>query len=944
MSSKVKFIKFLAILIFTSTICRGQNTGSNIRQFIDLSGKWQMCLDEKKVGIKEKWYQKKLDEVVALPGTLDENKKGAINRDTIDGHLNRLYLYYGPAWFQKEIDIPGSWKDKRVELIMERTKVTRVWIDSIYLGTNNTIFCKQVYTVPGKIPVGKHTLTILVDNDQNLVPVAGSHAYSDDTQTNWNGIIGQFCLSATNNSRIEKIEVYPDIYARQIIAKIKISNPDIKVKLANIKLSAGTWNTKKPKNIEARVYPVNFSLQDTSIDLIYPLGSDMQPWSEFEPGMYKLQVTFMTNNEILDQQSVDFGMREFKSQGTQFTINGIKTFLRGKHDACVFPITGYPPMDTAGWMRMFRIIKLYGLNHIRFHSWCPPEAAFKAADMLGIYLQPELPIWWDYKAIDSSQVAFMQKEGRQILDNYGNQPSFVMFSMGNEIYQDRKYMKKLVDEFRAYDNRHLYAQGSNNFGGWPAFAVGDDYWTTFRTAPEQEDCHTDVRSSISFVDAKEGGILNTIYPSTTFTYTKAIKGISVPVIGHEIGQYQVYPNFTEISKYTGILKPWNLELYKKRLTDKGMGSQALDFFKASGQLSVLCYRADIETAIRTPGFGGFQLLDLQDYPGQGTSLVGMLDAFMDSKGLVKPEEFRNWCNDVVVLLEMEKYCWTNADTFRAKINVANYSNQPLQHKKIIWTITNEASENVIKENAISEINISNGGITNAGLIEFSLKGIASAQKAEIRIQIEGTDYKNSYSIWIYPEIDKVKVPDDITVSSILDSKTILKLTEGAKILLFPEGKNYAEHSVPCQFISEFWNYKMFTGFAKQNGHGFSPGTMGILTDPNHPIFNSFPTDFYTNWQWWAIVKYARPVILDSLDNNTKPVVQVIDNINRNYKLGLIVEYKVGKGTLLICTADLQKHLDKPEVKAFYKSILNYMESRKFSPDHEISVERLKKLF
>jgi len=943
MLHRVKFIKLFALLIFLPTISKGQNKGSDIR-YIDLSGKWQMCLDEKNVGISEKWYRKELNDFVTLPGTLDENKKGNLNRDTTDGHLNRQYAYYGPAWFQKVIYIPETWKDKRIELIMERTKVTHVWIDTIYLGTNNTIFSKQVYNIPDKISGAKHTLTILVDNNEKLIPVAGSHAYSDDTQTNWNGIIGKFCLVASNYMRIEKVNVYPDIHAKQIKVRIKISNPGCKVKLANIELSAEAWNTDKLQNIETKVFRLSFSSPDSTFEMIYPMGDNVQLWSEFDPVLYKLQITLNANNEIPDKQLVDFGMREFKTKGTQFTINGIKTFLRGKHDACVFPLTGYPPMDTAGWMRMFRIAKTYGINHIRFHSWCPPEAAFTAADILGIYLQPELPIWWAYKATDSSQVTFMLKEGKQILDNYGNQPSFVMFAMGNEIYQDRKYMKKLVDEFRAYDNCHLYAQGSNNFGGWPAYAVGDDYWTTFRTAPEKDDCSTDVRSSISFVDAKEGGILNTVYPSASFNYSKAIKGISVPVIGHEIGQYQVYPNFAEMSKYTGILKPWNLELYKKRLTEKGMGNQAFDFFRASGMLSVLCYRADIETAIRTPGFGGFQLLDLQDYPGQGTSLVGMLDAFMDSKGLVKPEEFRHWCSNVVVLLEMEKYCWSNPETFRAKINIANYSNRSFQHKKIKWTISDDLTGSIIKESVISDVNIPGGGITNTGTIELPLDKIKSAEKTKIKIEIEGSDYENSYCIWVYPKLEEIKIPDDITISNKLDSKTISKLMNGSKILLFPNSKNFAEHSVACQFISEFWNYKMFTGFAKQNGRGYSPGTMGILTDPKHPIFNSFPTDFYTNWQWWPIVKYARPVILDSMDNSTKPVVQVIDNINRNYKLGLIVEYKVGKGKLLICTSNLPEHSEKPEVRAFYISILTYMMSGKFAPDHEITVERLKKIF
>ncbi|MDQ9767112.1 hypothetical protein RFZ33_08445, partial [Acinetobacter baumannii] len=80
-----------------------------------------------------------------------------------------------------------------------------------------------------------------------------------------------------------------------------------------------------------------------------------------------------------------------------------------------------------------------------------------------------------------------------------------------------------------------------------------------------------------------------------------------------------------------------METFRKRLYDAGMGRQVKDFFKASGAWSVELYRADIEMNLRSDGMAGFQLLDLQDYPGQGSAYVGILDAFMDSKGLIKPK-------------------------------------------------------------------------------------------------------------------------------------------------------------------------------------------------------------------------------------------------------------------------------------------------------------------
>ena len=118
----------------------------------------------------------------------------------------------------------------------------------------------------------------------------------------------------------------------------------------------------------------------------------------------------------------------------------------------------------------------------------------------------------------------------------------------------------------------------------------------------------------------------------------------IPVVSHEIGQFAVYPNFREIDKYTGVLKARNFEVFRDRLKEKGMLDQADDFFYTSGKLSVQCYKEELEAAARTKLLAGYQILDIQDFSGQGTALVGILDAFMDSKGHVTPEE---WGQDTV---------------------------------------------------------------------------------------------------------------------------------------------------------------------------------------------------------------------------------------------------------------------------------------------------------
>lgn len=919
-----------------------ENSGArSTRKIIDLSGTWQFQLDPDSVGSAQNWFARDLEDSIQLPGTLDENAKGFKNKDTTNLHLNREYLYYGSAWFRKTIEIPDDWADKHVELIMERTKPTSVWLDSIYLGSESTILSRQSYDLTSHLIPGMHTLTIVVNNHPSLVPVEGSHAYAEHTQTNWNGIIGDFMLEASSPLRIGTARVYPDITKKEIRITTRIMNPEEITGLHTLRLSAEAWNTDQQHRVTSLDF--HFSLPiDTVIDLTYPMGDNIQLWSEFNPALYRLKIEIINRNQVIDDMVLNFGMRDFIADGGQFAVNGQKIFLRGKHDAAVFPITGYPAMDVEKWTRIFTIAKTYGINHYRFHSWCPPEAAFMAADMEGIYLQPELPVWYGYDPGQPGQMSFMMHEGKRIMDDYGNHPSFTMFALGNEIHKDRVLLKRMVDRLRAYDSRHLYAQGSNNWLNTPDYWEGDDFWVTFRTDVEKEGLVSDIRGSMSFHDSKigEGGLINTFYPSTRWTYEKAIEKSPVPVIGHETGQYQIYPDFREMVKYTGVLKPWNLEIFRRDLASKGMDDLADDFRRASGALAVSCYRADIEAALRTPGFGGFQLLDLQDFPGQGTALVGILDAFMDGKGLIQPEEFRKFNDVVVPLLLMEKYCWTNDEMFQGEIKVTNYGPSDLNEKNVVWQLLSNG-----EEIAAGRFNVSipQGGLTTGGNIEADLSRFDAAQEGAIRITIEGTNYKNEYPVWIFPAKIETTVPTDIKIVSGIDESVIRVLNEGGSVLIFPDFNAIKDNSVGGLFIPDFWNWAMFQGIAEQNGTNFSPGTLGLLINDQHPLFQDFPTGTHSDWQWWPIAKNSRPMILDETENDFRPIVQTIDNINRNHKLGLIYEFKMGKGKALVCSSPLSE-INRPEAHQLYSSILKYMSSSDFNPSHEFEPERLRRIF
>ena len=933
----------LSLILFLFSCQEAKYTPS--RKTIDLGGTWQFAIDSSRIGIQEKWFAHILPDSVQLPGTMDENHKGIPNKNRQETmRLSRELMYDGMAWYQKTVSIPEDWKGKSIRLKMERTKPTQVWVDETWIGSNNNLLTPQEYDLSGALLPGNHRITILVDNGPNALPkgVYGAHAMTEHTQTNWNGIIGEFQLEASSVTHIQNVQIYPDVENRKAIIKLQIVNPDEQLKESTIQITASTWNCDSPKKLKSKSFQVKLTQGENPVDLSYELGNDAAFWSEFSPTLYRLNIS-LENKEVIDNCQIDFGLRQFKADGTQFAINRTKTFLRGKHDACVFPLTGHPPMDTESWIRVFKIAKTYGINHYRFHTWTPPMAAFKAADIEGIYLSPELPYWGGMDQKNNELNDFLLKEGDHISEAYGNSASFVMFSLGNELSGDLTVMQNFVKHFRQTDERHLFSFGSNNYLGWKGQVEGEDYLVTCRVGAEKDSTFSShVRASFSFADAYEGGIINGQYPSTTNTYLNAISKSTVPVIGHEIAQYQIYPNYDELKKYTGVLKPWNLEIFRKRLEENHLSDQAVDFFKASGALSAVCYRADIEIALRTPGFGGFQLLDLQDFPGQGTALVGLLDAFMDSKGLITPEAFREFCNQVVPLFLMDKYCWTNAETLTGQIQVANYSATALKNQTVKWELKNSQGE-IIDQNAVTTT-ISQGGLTDVGKLNIDLKTIQSAQKLSLTISLPGTTYKNTYPLWVYPEEPNTTVPSGVMISNELDKKTLQSLENGQTVLLIPDHETVKDLTVGGLFTPDYWNYRMFKGISEWAKKPVSPGTLSILTNPEHPLFKDFPTEFHSNWQWWSIVKNSRPFILDKTEASYRPIVQVVDNIERNHKLGLVFEFAVGKGKLLVCMADLAKIQDKPEGRQFYSSILSYLESDQFKPQTSISETELVSLF
>lgn len=945
-------------LVFFSSLCVFGNaaelTSPNV---ISLEGDWQFRLDPKDVGVEQEWFAQRLEDTVRLPGTTDENQKGVRKDEQCIDRLSRVWYWKGPAWYQRKVAIPESWKGKRITLLLERSKHTRVWVDRTFCGGEDTLSAPQLFDVTRAISPGEHTITVLVDNAR-LPPVGPSHAVDERTQTNWNGIVGRIELRATDPVWLDDVQVYPSAAKKQAVVRVNVGNIIGRPAVGTITVACESYNCSHPVRLNTNSFPVNAPDRENVVEFAYDPGEDAPLWDEFQPAMLRMTLDLAATaggDRCADKHSVSFGMRDFAAKQSHFIVNGRPTFLRGKLDCCFFPLTGYPPMDKAGWLRVFSIAKSYGINHYRFHSWCPPEAAFAAADELGVYLQPELPnkrsgfaapesreaaqhnidnIEVESTLQEKSLYEYGKREGEMILKTFGNHPSFVMFTLGNELGRNEG-MFALVAHFRKIDPRHLYAQGSGNMHWSPSLAPGDDFWVTAKTAPDLP-----VRGSFAAHEPIRAHIEHRP-PSTLVDYSESIAGIPVPVVAHETGQFQVSPDFREIPLYTGVLRARNLEIFRQRLAEAKMLDQSHDFVRASAALAIICYREDIEAALRTPRFGGFQLLDLQDFPGQGTALVGILNVFLESKGLITPDAWRRFCCETVPLLRMKKYTWTTDETFVGRVQVAHYGPCDIPDAQMVWSVEDSRGR-AVASGRFERQTIERGKVGEVDMFAVPLVDIASPQKLTIKLAIDGTHYANDYPLWVYPPKIDTSVPSGVLVAESFSAvATQRHLAAGGRVLLLPK-LNQLPRSVEGAFQPDYWS-PMFAEAAKKRGSKLPPGTLGILCDPAAPALAAFPTEFHSNWQWWHLVKNSRPIILDETPADYRPIVQVIDNFARNHKLGLVFDTKVGRGSMLVCAIDLRSIENKPEGRQMLHSLLRYLDSPAFAPAARLDEALLRKL-
>ena len=937
-------IILLAALLGSSTVAKAQ-------QVISLAGAWDFCTEQQATGSDN---VQRYSDYVMLPGSMLTNGKGnpVSVKTQWTGSLYDSSFYFNPymekyrkegamkfpffltparhytgaAWYHRSVYVHRAWKDQRITLFLERPHIeTTVYVNGKEVGHQMSLSVPHCYDVTKYVRLGeKNDIAIRVYNGiENVCVGQDSHSVTDQTQGNWNGIVGRMELQARPKQlNIEGVRVFPDVQGGKAHVVVTLDN------------HARGWQGEglsyelrydgAPESNPPLVFPQSNwqeldGEQRVEFDIVMERSFlQERTWDEFRPVVYRLTVYASD-----DAYETTFGMRDIKVVGRQLTINGRPLFLRGTVENCLFPETGFPPTDEHEWLRIFRKCKEYGLNHVRFHSYCPPEAAFSAADRVGIYLQPEGPSWPNHGVKLRRKMAidqYLLDESKRIIDAYGNHPSFLMMAAGNEPAGDWVgYCNDWVKEMKKYDPTKIYA-GASVGGGW-AWDSGSEYhvkggarglddWN--RRAPSSDD---DYYGGIEFPRNYKDTLPN-----------------QAPIITHEKGQWCAFPDFSEIPQYTGVYKPGNLEIFRDLLRFNGMGSMGEKFLHASGKLQTLCYKYEIERNLRTKDYAGFQLLGLNDYSGQGTALVGVLNAFWREKGYCTASDWREFCNVIVPLARFPRFVYTQGDTLRVPVEAYNAYGTSVGNVNPVYSIARDDGT-VVAHGALASGVLPMGKCIALGSVTLPLDTMNGPAKLTLTVQLSES-IKNHWDFWVYPKAapDGEPEPKGIVMADSLDARALKALAKGGTVLLTAAGRVTLGSDVKQTYLPVFWN----TSWFKMR----PPHTTGAYIDRQHPLFShGFPTDDWSNLNWWELLNRAQVMNLMELPAGYQSPIQPIDTWHVSRKLGMLIEARVGKGRLLMTTMDISSNLaSRPVARQMRRAILSYMQSPDFNPTLQLSAD------
>lgn len=937
-----------------------------------LAGSWRVRLDPDDLGVRQSWFERPLAsaERMHLPGTLEQAAIGVApdpvtrefpvpfpftrfpgvretNRVDSLGFLVPGRLHLGPAWYERDFEVPRAWEGRNLLLRLERVLWrSDVWVDGVpaeAAGSTDSLAVPHEHRL-GRLLPGRHRVLVRVDNRMQVNLSTLTHAYGPETQGRWNGLVGRLALIAMPAVVVRRLELHPAPDRRSVrvvglvdveeggeadgilhleLRKVPDTGPEVAPETPAIVRVQGSEEPGGQTPLGSVGLAVRLGPgAGQRVEGTLTLATPAEPWDEFHPVLYRIDAALDSSQGLLSQAAAEFGFRHIEREGRSIRVNGRRVFLRGTLDCAVYPETGHPPVTRAGWERIFRIVKAYGFNHVRFHTWCPPEAAFAVADRLGLYLQPEAAAWvddwtretWNHPAPlgrDPAVTAFLRSEIRRMSETYGNHPSFALFAIGNEFGNrgtDWEAVESWVAEAKARDPRRLYLGATARKTG-----ASDDLWVTHSVHGQ--------------------GTRGTGPARTDWDFSEAALASELPVVAHETGQRPVFPDFQRLlPRFHGPRRPWNYQRLQRGVEDAGLGGQVRAFERASARFQAVLYKAEHEGMRRTLDYAGYQLLMLNDFTGQSEALVGILDPFGNPKGGMSPDGVRSWNGDTVPLARFPRYTWSASERFQADVDIAHHGPADFVGQDIAWELRTARGRRITSGRSEGR-RLASGTVTRVGRVDFPWSLVEAPEACELEVRCGPA--RNTWSLWVYPDAgadggggDACALGKGVTVVRRYDAAAEAVLEQGGTVVFLAHGLT-GRHAARTGFEGVYWSAGWW-------GNPFSH--LGILCDPRHPALAGFPNPGHSDWCWEPLVRGATTFRFGGeRPGRFRPIVQVVPDFHDPAMLAQVFECRVGPGRLLVCGYDLDSDLAlRPAARQFRVSLGRYLGSKSFRPRASVS--------
>ena len=852
---------------------------------IDLSGEWDV------VGTN-------FSGRASLPGTLADAGLGTLQTAAHFAaytgparmSMARRYRYLGPAKYRRSVTLSADAVARQLEISLERVMwASRLTIDGRDFGRCDSLGTPHVHKIPaGSLAPGRHVIELEIDNSSQYGMIPHSHGWSDWMQSIWNGAIGRLELRESNP--LDGVRVFTDFPAGR---KVRFEVPEGFVANAESITSDSLQFTGF--SVESSPYAEGRLLVTAS------LAQEPEAWDEFNPRLYAVE---FHDGRSGFSKSVRFGFRTISRSGNRLMLNGRPLFIRADVDNCGFPLTGHPDMSKREWKRILAIERNNGMNALQMHTWTPPDAAFEAADEEGVMILCELGYWegsagHGNEAIDD----YLRRELKAVSDAYGNHPSMVATSFGNELGKcNFDALDLWMKNHKKYDPRRL------------------TMCSTARTVADSDDFMvTHDYPGIGRTRGKRDG-------STDYDYEDVYAKAPIPVVAHEIGQWPVYPMWDEqIPKFSGLLVPWRWPALREAAVSNGTFRFSREFHSASMQTCRHFYKLETEGFLRTPSCAGVEFLDVRDYTGQGEALVGWYDAFFDAKpalGEVPP--FSELMRPVPFLAKMCKFLWTTSETFEARLCVRNgLATEIPAGTRWRWAFGPH-------EGWVSATEpVAPGAIAEVGKVTLPLSGFAAPSRVEFRFG------ENRWRIYVLPSIEGDEPPPKGVLVTSDPSAATKRLAEGGSVIYTgPSAKSGVTSYQPI-----YWSTTLFVTERKHIG-------LGAVVDADHPALASTGCDYWQDEFWRALftdgTRLATSHRLEGLPHDFRPLVTVVPDLHHSLFISPFFELRVGAGKLIVCGLNLDA--DSPTARLLKRSLWRYAESLGFNPRWQVGQEWFGKVF